>query len=91
MHLTPTAPVMIHMTVSIELFGIVANEIVASEKAAWRSSDAGVQQCINEVRESCTRQLSTPRITKAEESKETRHKNRVLALQLFHRSPPWTV
>ena len=61
---------------------------VASEKAAWRSSDAGVQQRINEVRESCTRQLSTPRITKAEESKENRHKNRVLALQLFHRSLP---
>ena len=58
----------------------------ASEKAAWRSSDAGVQQCINEVRESFTRQLSTSRITKAEESKETRHKNRVLALQHFHQS-----
>ena len=54
----------------------------ASEKAAWRSSDAG----INEVRESFTRQLSTSRITKAEESKETRHKNRVLALQHFHQS-----
>ena len=37
----------------------------------WRTSDAGVQQCINEVRESYRRQLSTSRITKAEESKET--------------------
>ena len=42
-----------------------------SSMAFLRSSDAGVQQCINEVRESYRRQLSTSRITKAEESKET--------------------